>query len=172
MRTLRFLLGLAAAVLVHALGSQVLPRFPSAVDLFLVLAVLHALDGRLIAGMLGGTVAGLTADGLSGGLFGLNGFVDTIIGYGAALAARRLVIQRASSIALVCAAATVAQQLLLMGLGLALISQAHPPLTGWMLAKVAVNGGLGAVLSVLGSRLRVRYERWRQSRGSRLRFDR
>ena len=80
MRHLKFTGGLLVALAVHLIGVQIYPNFSIAFDVFLVVLVFNALDGNLLAGMLGGLAAGLLADGVTGGLFGLFGVVDTIVG--------------------------------------------------------------------------------------------
>ena len=94
MRFLKFVAALAAAALLHFAGARLLPNFSLAVDLVLLVVALEARHGNPVAGMFAGLAAGLLADGLSGGPFGLYGFADTAVGFGIARAAQQLVVQR------------------------------------------------------------------------------
>ncbi|MEE8138260.1 MAG: hypothetical protein V3T81_05240 [Thermoanaerobaculia bacterium] len=170
MRSLKFGAALLAVVLVHVTAVRLLPTFPDYADLFLVLVVFNALDGDSLAGLLGGVSAGLVKDALSGGPFGLFGLIDTIIGYGTAYAAQRLVIQRATGVFLLFTLAAACQQVLLIGIALLLMlpEQAF----SWVLVKVVTSGFLGVALLLANSRLRRQVESWRRSRRARIRFER
>ncbi len=169
MRGLKFVAGLAAATLLHALGASWWSGFFLVLDLFLVLTLFNALDGNLTTGMLGGLVAGLFADGLTGGLYGLHGFADTIVGYGAALASQRIAIQRATGVLLFFLLGATLQQALTMSLILLLI--ADPPLPEFV--DVVVKVLLTGLLGVTGFFARRRFlgwgEIWRRNRRARLR---
>lgn len=170
MRALRFAGALVAVVLLHVLGAHLFQSFPPLVDLFLVLTVFNALGGDAFSGMMGGLVAGLVADAFAGGgLYGLFGFADTVIGYGVAMAAQRLVVHRLSGMLLVFWAAAFAQQLLVFGL-LWFLLQSVDMQIFWALLKVPVTGLVGLV-AVWGSRQTERsYEAWRRARTASLRM--
>lgn len=169
MRNLRFAGALLLAVLVHSAGSQLWGDFPAAVDLFLVVVVFYALGGSPLSGMLGGLVGGLVADAFTGDLYGLHGFADTIIGYGTAYAAHRIMIQRAASVFVLFALAAALQQGILIGLALAILPDAGLPSFFWLLITVGTSGVLGVVSWGLGRRIVRRFKLWRSSRSSRLR---
>lgn len=171
MRSLRFLAAVAAAVLLQVAGVSLFPQFFLAVDLFLVIVVFNAMDGNSVAGMLGGMVAGLVTDGLTGGYFGLFGIANTVIGYGTAITAQRLVIQRAASSLLVFAVAAAAQQLILLGISLLFFAGAEIPQYSWVLVKVGTTGVLGWALYLASRRMRSRVEMWRRTRKTRIRFE-
>lgn len=169
MRALRFAAVLLATVLAQLAGVRLIEDFPRAVDLLLVLVVFNGLRGDLAAGLFGGLAAGLVSDALTGGLYGLHGFADTIVGYGTAYAAQRLVIQRPSSVMLMFALAAVSQQAVLTGLVLLLQPEAQLPVLPWVLIKVGTVGLLGWVLFSIGRWSRRRFLSWRRSRTARLR---
>jgi rod shape-determining protein MreD len=171
MRSLRFAAAVAVAVLLHVAGVSLFSQFSLAVDFFLVIVVFNALDGNSAAGMLGGMVAGLITDGLSGGYFGLFGIADTVIGYGTAIAAQRLVIQRAASSLLVFAVAAAAQQLILLGISLLFLTDVEIPQYFWILVKVGTTGVLGGAAYLANRRLRSRVDLWRRTRKTRIRFE-
>ena len=171
MRSLRFAVALAVATLLQIAGVSLFPQFPLAVDFFLVIVVFNAMDGNSAAGMFGGTVAGLVTDGLTGGYFGLFGIANTVVGYGTAVTAQRLVIQRPASSLLVFAVAAAAQQLILLGLSLLFLADADLPQYSWILVKVGTTGLLGGVLYLANRRMRSRVEMWRRTRKTRIRFE-
>ncbi len=171
MRSLRFAAALALAVLLHVAGVSLFPQFSLAVDFFLVIVVFNAMDGKVVAGMLGGMVAGLITDGLTGGYFGLFGIADTLVGYGIAITAQRLVIQRAANSLLVFAVAAAAQQLILLGISLLFVTDGAMPQYSWILVKVGTTGILGGALYMANLRMRSRVEMWRRTRKTRIRFE-
>lgn len=170
MRGLRFALALAVVVLVHATAAQVLPAFNRGVDLFLVLIVLHALPGSSLAGMLGGTAAGLAEDVLSGGAFGLHGFAGTIIGYAAARLSRRLAIQRGPGVFLTVAGAVLVHSLLLLAVSILALPELLLPGPPWLSLRAFLSGLVGVTLHTLGRHFRRALARRRASRGKRLRL--
>lgn len=170
MRVLKFLTALVAIICLQLLGSWLYPSFPRAFDLFLILTVLCALRGISTNGMLGGMVAGLTADALSAGPYGLFGFANTLIGYTTARVSQRLVIQRASQIFVVTAAAIVAQQLLLTALASLLFDRGRLPDLAWLPIKAITGGFIAFLTVVLRTTLRRGRERRRRGRLERLRL--
>jgi rod shape-determining protein MreD len=171
-QVLRFSAALAAVVLVHLAGSWAWSEFPRALDLFVVLVVANAREGRSLRGLVGGMVAGLAHDVLSGGPYGLFGIADTILGYFTARAAQRVIIERASMVLLVVAAATLAQQAILMALQATVMEQAEPPAPLWWGGKAAATGLVAFGLDVGAGALRRSRERRRFDRVDRLRFPR
>jgi rod shape-determining protein MreD len=147
-RPLRFLGALALTVLVHVLLGGLAARSLQVVDVFLVLIVLNALGGSSLAGLLGGTAAGLTRDALAGAVFGLHGFAGTIIGYAASRISQRLVLRRAAGVLLLIAAAVLVHAALLLGLSALVLPELLLPNPVWLLIRAAVSGVLGAVVYV------------------------
>lgn len=168
MRFLRFLLALAAALLVHLVGVRVWPEFPRAVDLFLVVLVYEALDGNTLAGLLAGVAVGALEDTLTGALFGLFGCADTVVGYATARLAQRVVIQRAPGIMLVFLAASVVQQLVLTVLALLFFPDPPMPDPLWVAVRAATSAVVGLFMILAGRQGRARYETWRRGRVGRL----
>ena len=171
-RTLRFAVALVAALLLHLIGSRLLPEWPLILDLMLIVVVFHALDGSTLAGMLGGLAAGWVTDVVSGNAFGLFGLVDTIIGYSTAFAVQRVVIQRAAGAALLFSLASAGQQGLVLGLSLLLLSTPEIPAYPWLLVKAAATGVLGAALFLGRQRLLSRVDLWKHTRRTRIRLER
>lgn len=170
MRALKLLAALAVALLIHLLGTRLWGDFPRVVDLFLVVVVLHALDGESLPAMLGGLVAGLLHDALSGGLYGLYGFANTLVGYGTARLAQRLVIQRSTGVLGVVAFAAATQQTVLVVLAFLLQTDPALPMPGWIAVRAAVCGLLGMAAHVAGRRWRTEVESRRRGRMRKLRI--
>ena len=147
MRALSFLLTLAVAAGLHLAGLVLFPGFARAVDLLLVVVVLFARDGRVNTATVGGSIAGLVADGLAGGPFGLHGFADTLVGYTAARVAQQLVVQRSSGVILVFTLASALQQAVLAALAVLLLPAAELPTAPWMIFKAAATGVVGLLVA-------------------------
>ncbi len=163
----KFILGLVLALVVHLTAARLVPGFPRWVDIFLVLVVLNGLPGKSLPGMLGGLVGGLTCDALSGGLFGLYGFANTLTGYGTALVARRLVTQRAVGVLAVFVLAAAFQRATLFSLDWFLQSGTALPSLPWALLPIATSSVLGTILHGTLGRLQKRFQerRWRRASG-------
>ena len=172
MRALRFAGALLAVTLAHLLGVGLWSGFGLVFDLFLLLAIFNALDGDTFAGLAGGLVAGLVADAVTGGLYGLHGLADTIVGYGTAFATQRLVVQRPPSVFLVFMLAAAFQQLMLATVMLLMMPQPEITPYTWVLAKVAGTGLLGMLLFIARRQLQARFSLWRRTRTVRVRMDR
>ena len=168
MRLLKFIAGLALAALLHFVGARLLPDFSQAVDLFLLVVALEARHGRPIAGMFAGLAAGLLADGLSGGPYGLYGFADTAVGFGIALAAQQLVVQRTTGLAGVFAAGAAAQQAILAALALVFRDHAELPDPLWLLVKVATTALLGLAWTASANAVASRLRFWRAHRATKI----
>ncbi len=169
MRGLKLAGAVLAALLIHAAGAQAWGDFPRAFDLLLLCVIFNALDGDYLAAMLGGLAIGLVADALSGGLYGLHGFADTMMGYGTAFAARRLVIRRATSMFLLFSLVAACQQAVLIGLATLLVPDPGFPSLPWALVKIATTGVLGVGLDTASKHLRLRWSTWQRGRASKLR---
>lgn len=157
MRAAKFLAGLLAATIVHVLGVRLVQDFSSAIDVFLVVALFNARAGGPFAGLLGGLATGWCADVMTGGLYGAYGFCNTLVGYGAAVAAQRLVIEKAGGVFLLFSLGAAVQQLLLLALSRLLRPGAAPPELIWLMVMFTTVGLTGA----LGFLLRRGLVRWR-----------
>jgi rod shape-determining protein MreD len=167
---LKLLGAIAVAVLVHLAGVRMFPGFVQVVDVFLVVVVLHALEGNTLTGLLVGLFVGLLHDTLTNGPFGLFGFADTIIGYGTARLAQRLVIQRATGVFAVASFAAALQQAILVVLVVLLLPDPALPDPVWVVVKAGVCGVIGMAAHIVARRWRRSSESRRRSRMSRLRL--
>jgi rod shape-determining protein MreD len=170
MRGLRFLFALLCVVLIHIVGMRLFPNFARYFDVFLVLVVFHSLDGNSLAGMLGGLAVGLVHDGFSGGLFGLHGFADTLVGYAVARAAQQVATQQAVVVLLLFALASAFQQTVLVGLVLFLLSEPQLPAWSAVALKALSSGALGWILYLASTQAREQWAVWSRRRTSKLRM--
>lgn len=169
MRLVRFLAGLLVAAVVHFIGVRLFDNFSSAIDVFLVVALFNALGGSPLVGLLGGLATGWCADVMTGGLYGVYGFCNTLVGYGAAVAAQRLVIEKTGGVFLLFSLGAAVQQLLLVALLRLLRPDAALPGAAWLLVLLATVGASGATGFLLRNRLGRMRSAWRRNRSARLR---
>lgn len=169
MRAVKFAVALALALGVHTVGTWLLPELPRFLDLFLVVTVLNALGGSSLAGLLGGTAAGLTHDALSGRLFGLHGFADTITGYAVARAAQRLDLVGPGAVLVTVALATLFEEAVFVLLAL-LFTDPEPPDPIWVVVQALANAAVGTILYLLAGRARSLRERAERRRLSKVRL--
>jgi rod shape-determining protein MreD len=112
-------------------------------DFVLVAVVFAAVESGGVAGMLAGTIGGLLLDVASGGVRGVSGLVDTLVGYIAGEFGTRFVVAKPHARAMIVAAATVLHGLMMAGLQ-AVIAQTWP-VVAWpaMLEAVVINSIVG-----------------------------
>lgn len=171
MRFPSFLAGLGLAVLAHLVGIELFPLWPRVFDVFLVVVVLAALDGETLPAIFVGMLVGLLHDTLTGGLYGLHGFADTIVGYATARLAQRLVIQRATGVLAVVGFASVLQQAIIVALTFMMLPDPPSADPAWAGIQAGATGLLGMLVYVANGRWRASYESKRRSRMRRLRLE-
>ncbi len=168
MRILRFVLGLLLAAALQTFGLHLNSSFFLAIDLFLVLAVYNSLDNGPAASMLGGSVAGLAQDALTGGLYGLHGFADTFVAWAAARLRQRLVIQQPVQVGLLFALTAALQQTILVILQYLMVPGTLLPGLGVMVVRMITTGVAGCLLFLSAGRMRHHVDTWRARRSQRL----
>jgi rod shape-determining protein MreD len=168
--TLKLLAAIVLAALVHFVGMSLWPGFARTVDVFLVVVVLHGLEGSSLSALLVGLVVGLLQDTLTSGPFGLFGFADTIVGYITARLAQRLVIQRPTGVLAVVSFASALQQAIAVGLTLALLPNPELPSPVWVAVRAGTCGLLGLAIYVAMGNWHRSSEARRRGRMSRLRM--
>lgn len=170
MAAVRFAIALVVALVVHLAGLKLWPAFSLAINPFVVVLALYALRSGTLVGLAVGVVVGLVEDSLSGGLFGLHGCADTVVGFVLATVAQRVVIDRTPGVFLAATAASSAQQGILIALQLLLFPDPEVPDLVWVVVQALACGLLTAAwYSGLGQ-WRTRHEAWRRNRSSRLHF--
>ncbi|MEM7482957.1 MAG: rod shape-determining protein MreD [Acidobacteriota bacterium] len=164
----RYFVGLALAVLAHAVAARWAPGLISYLDFFVVLTVLTALSGDPLQGLLGGFLVGNVQDSMTVGLFGLYGFANTLVGYVTAKIVQRIVIERAMGVFPMVAGAVLAQQLIVLALTSILLPSPPLPNPIHLVLRAVACGVLGSVLFALGGWWRGRSARRRRSRMDRV----
>jgi rod shape-determining protein MreD len=164
------LLLLVGALAVHFVGVRTVPGFTALVDPFLVALVFQALGASPLGGLLYGVIVGATQDAVSGGLYGLFGCADTVVGYVTALVAQRVVIQRWPGVMLAFVAGAAVQQLVLVAVALLVLGDPELPGLASVALKPLTSAGLGLGLFIATQRGRTRYESWRRSRTAKIHF--
>ena len=133
----------AAAVLLQVAFARFAIGGRFTFDFVLVGVVFAAVESGAVAGMLAGTLGGLLQDVVSGGVVGVSGLVNTLVGYITGSFGTRIVVAKAPARALIVAAASVIHYLMLMGLH-GVITQTWPVIV-WtaMLEAVVINAAVG-----------------------------
>ncbi len=160
MPIVRLLLGLAAALVLHFVGIGINPSFPRYVDFFLPVAVVMALGGSSLGGLLSGLATGLTQDAASGGLLGLHGLAGTITGYAVARLSQRLVLRRSTSVLGIGVIASLVHQGLLFGTASLLLPQ-PADVEAWSVIARALSVG---AISMLVHIATARYQAFAENR--------
>ncbi len=154
MKLLRFIVGLVCAVLLQTVGLRLFARFALVFDPFLILVVYHSLDGSPAWSSVGGSVAGLAQDALSGRPYGLHGFANTLVAYTASRLQQRLVVQQPLQVGLLFVLSAALQLATLASLQFLMVSGAELPGLGSMAARLASSGAAGAMLFVVAGKAR------------------
>lgn len=85
-------------------------------DLVLVAVSFVALRWGPGAGVIGGTIGGLTQDALAGGIIGIGGLAMTVVGFGVGVVGSQFIVARPGPRMLVVAGATVAHRLIVQAI--------------------------------------------------------
>ena len=168
MRTLRFLAAALLAALLQMLGLELVPHFFLAIDLLLLVSILNTLDSGPVGSLLGGSIAGLVQDALTGGLFGLHGFANTLAAWVAFRVRQRLVIAQPLQIGVLLGLAAGLQQVTLVLLGSLMVPGGELPGVGVLGLRMLTTGILGALIYAGARRFGMRFSSWRERRRRRL----
>lgn len=114
-------------------------------DLVLVAVCFVALKWGPGAGVIGGTLGGLTQDALAGGIIGVGGLAKTVIGFVVGAVGSQFVVARPAPRMLIVAGATIAHRLVVQGI-LSAISLGWAGLSG---AAMLTETGLNALIAVV-----------------------
>lgn len=172
MTLLRLLMALAVVVILQTLAVSVWHDFAVWVDPFLILTLYFGLGRTPNQSVGAGTLAGLTHDALSGGLFGLHGAANTLVAWLSALFQQRVVTQQPLTVALLFAIGTAVQTVTLALLQVLMVNDGSAPDGRVFVGRTVTSAILGCLLYVGDHRLRKAEHRWREQRRRRLRIDR
>jgi rod shape-determining protein MreD len=139
---------------------------PSArvLDPFLIATAFLAMTSRPGAAAAQGAAIGLVHDGLSGGLYGLQGFAATLIGFVMARTVRLVDLHKSYYVALYFGCAVLLQQLVVQGL-LLLLTQRPEPLAPLELGlRVALAAPAGALAATAYEHASGLWHNWRARR--------
>lgn len=145
MKVIRVLLTVIVAVTLQMALARYAVAGRWVFDLVLVGVMYASFYWGPAAGMVAGTLGGLTQDALSGTVIGLGGFAKTAVGFGAGEIGARVLVARPIARAGGVAAATVLHRLIVVGL-MAVVDRDWPGLS-WtaMLMETGLNAGAGFV---------------------------
>jgi rod shape-determining protein MreD len=157
---LKFVAALGLASALHVAGLRVHPASVQYVDFFLVLTLYHAFRHRPASSALAGTATGLALDALSGGLYGLHGFANTLAAFMTSTFQTRMMIHQLSQVGLLLLMAAALQQALLAALQFALVPTAELPGVVATVIKMLTTCGLGIAIYAAVER----WQSWRETR--------
>lgn len=160
MKLLRFLVALVFATAFYGGALKLFPALVVWVDPFLILVLFLSLECHPAWSLSQGMVAGLAYDAMSGGLFGLHGIANTIVGYASARLQQRFVVQGAFQVSLLFALATALQQALLAFLQFLLVRSAEISGAATVGGKMLITSVVCTVLFKAASR----FQHWRSDR--------
>jgi rod shape-determining protein MreD len=139
---------------------------PSArvLDPFLIAAVFLAMSSPPGSAAAQGAAIGLVHDGLSGGLYGLQGFAVTLIAFVMARTVRLVDLPKSYYVALYFGCAVLLHQLVVQGLLLLLTQQPEPVAPFELGLRVALGAPAGALVVVAYRHAAESWWTWRASR--------
>ena len=119
MQSLKVALTITVALLLQMVLPKQLPFFQY-IDLALLITVYFSLQRAPISGMLVGVVGGIGQDAIGGGILGVQGFANTLLGYLVAVASIRFSLENPLTRLGVVAVAAAAHTVIFAGLHLVL----------------------------------------------------
>ncbi len=145
MKTAVLLIALAAALLVQSVLAGLFVGASTAVNLVLVAVVYLALAYGAVTGLLAGTIGGLAQDTLGGGIVGLGGLTNTLIGFVVGVLSQQFNLSTWVPRLVMFIAATFVHDLVFQGLQA--IAAGRPFALKWsaMLIQALVNGLIGSL---------------------------
>lgn len=116
MKAVRVLTAIALALALQTTLVRFLVGGAAALDLVLVVVVYVALTSGPVAGMLTGSVAGITQDALSIGVIGIGGLAKSIVGFAVGAIGQQFIVTAALPRLVIFLGATLAHAVVFMGL--------------------------------------------------------
>lgn len=171
MRVAKLLVGLAVSAAIYTVGVAWFGRLPRWLDPFLILTLYISLERERPWSTISGSATGLAFDALSGSLYGLHGFANTVVGYAAATVQQRFVIQGPFLVGLLFVVGAAVQQAVVAALQFLLVRGDEMPDPVGMLLTMAATGLLGTLLYLGTARFLDWEQHWREQRRRRLTID-
>jgi rod shape-determining protein MreD len=145
-KTAGVILAVAAALALQTTLVRYVTRASVGVDLVLVVVVYVALRLGPTPGLLAGTLGGLVQDALSaGGVTGIDGLVKTIVGFLTGVVGTQFIVVQTLPRLVVFFAATVAHQVMFIGLGVLLNLRQF----GMPYAAIAEEAAANAIIGIV-----------------------
>jgi rod shape-determining protein MreD len=161
MKVLRIIAAVAIALILQSVLARMTGSFRLPVDLPLVAVLTAALLYGRVAGLLGGTLAGLAQDGLVGGVLGIGGMASSLAGFLTGYIGTQFIVTQTIPRFLLFASATAVHGTVFMGLyqllGVRRFDRPYLDLT----EQALVNAAAGIVFIGLVETLPGLPERWR-----------
>jgi rod shape-determining protein MreD len=149
----------------------VVPPTARVLDPFLIATALLAMTSQPGAAAAQGAALGLVHDGLSGGLYGLQGFAATLIGFVMARTVRLVDLPKSYYVALYFGCAVLLHQLVVQGLLLLLTQQPEPVAPLELALRVALGGPAGALVVTAYRHTVESWYTWRARRGAEISLE-
>jgi rod shape-determining protein MreD len=157
-----------AAVALALVLQSVLTRFSGGtslpVDLALVAVVWVSLQSGRVAGLFGGTLAGLAQDAMGGGVIGLSGLAKSVCGFVTGLVGTQFIVTQTVPRFLVFAGATALNAGIFIGLSVLLGLRRYENPTLGVAIQATVNAVIGVLIFKVVEFLPGARERWRARR--------
>lgn len=166
MKTAVVLLAIAVALVLQTTLSGLMVGGTMAVNLVLVALVYLALAYGPVTGMIGGTIGGLTQDALAGGIVGLGGMTNTIIGFAVGVLGAQFNLSSTVPRMVMFVAATFVHEVMFEGLHALIGVQPFGLQWSATLIQALVNGLVGVTAFMIVERGPEAMQRRRMGRGT------
>ncbi len=164
MTALRVVAAIVVALILQSVVARLVGNGQVPVDLVLVSVVSTALLYGRVAGLLGGSLAGLAQDALSGGVLGIGGLANSVVGFFTGMIGTQFIVTQAVPRFLLYTGATAVHAGIYIGLsvllGLRRFDRAFVEVTIQALA----NGVVGVLVFEIIDALPGTRQRWRARR--------
>lgn len=145
MKAVRVLIAVALALVLQTTLARLLVGGALTIDLALVVVVYVALGSGPVAGMLTGSVAGITQDALSIGVIGIGGLAKSIVGFAVGVIGRQFIVAAALPRLVILLGAAVAHAGVFMGSYVLLGLGSFPSPWSAMAGQALVNTVVGVI---------------------------
>ncbi len=167
MKTVRVLTAIALALALQTTLARLMVGGAAALDLVLVVVVYVALTSGPVAGMLTGSVAGITQDALSIGVIGIGGLAKSIVGFAVGAIGQQFIVTAALPRLVIFLGATLAHAAVFMGLYVLLGLGSFPSPWSAMAGQALGNAAVGMITFTIIEAFPMAVERKRLSKRTR-----
>lgn len=164
MKAVAIALGIVVALALQTTLTRYLMGGRVAVDLVLVAVVYASLVGGPVAGLITGTIAGLTQDALSLGIIGIGGLAKTVVGFLAGILGQQFIVAHSAVRFVVFFGSTVLHAAIFIGLYQLLGQRSFDNSYGVVAGQAVANAVIGVVVFKLTELMPGAVERRRMGR--------